>query len=72
MTTHHVEPAKKARSEDTPITSYLTPAEMAVLVDLGRLRFGCYVGTAGELYSHLTGRKHPKMRGEAPWRGGRA
>ena len=62
---HYVDPAKKARGEDTPIVSYLTPAEMTIFADLGRLRFGCYVGTAGELYSYLTGRKHPKVRGEA-------
>ena len=53
---------KKARGEDAPITSYLTFAEMVVLVGLGRLRLGRYVGTAGELYFHLTGQKHPKGR----------
>ena len=47
-----------------PVTSYLTPAEMIVFVGLGRLRFGRYVGTVGELYFHLTGRKHPKVRGD--------
>ena len=51
-----------AKYEDAPITSYLTLAEMVVFMGLGRLRFGRYVGTAGELYSHLTGRKHPKVR----------
>lgn len=64
MTIHHVEPAKKVQGEDTPITSFLTLTETVVFVGLGRLRFGRYVGTAGELYSHLTGRKHPKIRGE--------
>lgn len=54
-----------AKYEDAPITSYLVPAETAILAGLGRLLFGRYVGTAGELYSHLTGRKHPKARGEA-------
>ena len=53
------------KPEDTPITSYLTPAEMTIFADLGRLLFGRYVGTVGELYFHLTGRKHPKVRGEA-------
>lgn len=57
--------AKKARGEDAPIASYLTPAEMIIFASLKRLRFGCYVGTVGGLYSHLTGRKHPKARGEA-------
>ena len=56
---------KKVQSEDTPITSYLTPAEMTIFAGLGRLRFGRYVGTVGELYFYLTGRKHPKVRGEA-------
>lgn len=65
MTTHYVDPAKKVRGEDAPITSYLTPAEMTIFADLGRLRFGHYVGTVGELYSYLTGQKHPKVRGEA-------
>ena len=55
---------KKVRGEDTPIVSYLTLDEMIVFVGLGRLRLGCYVGTVGELYSYLTGRKHPKVRGE--------
>lgn len=53
------------KPEDTPITSYLVPAETTILAGLGRLLFGRYVGTAGELYSHLTGRKHPKARSEA-------
>ena len=59
---HYVDPAKKARGEDAPITSYLTPAEMTIFAGLGRLLFGRYVGTAGELYYYLTGRKHPKAR----------
>lgn len=68
---HYIKPASKVqasnapRRKDTPITSYLTLAEMIVFVGLGRLRFGRYVGTVGELYSYLTGRKHPKVRGEA-------
>lgn len=50
---------RKVQDGGTPITSYLTPAEMAIFTYLGRLRFGSYVGTVGELYFHLTGRKHP-------------
>ena len=63
---HYIEPDKKTQGRnDTPITSYLTLAEMIVFAGLGRLRFGRYVGTVADLYRQLTGRPHPKVRGEA-------
>ena len=63
---HYIESARRTQgSKDTPIASYLNPTEMIILAGLGRLRLGCYVGTVGELYSYLTGRKHPKVWGEA-------
>ena len=62
----YIEPVQATpHRKDTPIASYLNPTEMIILAGLGRLRLGCYVGTVGELYSYLTGRKHPKVWGEA-------
>jgi len=45
--------------------AHLTPTERFWLAWYRRLRVCCYIGTAAELYARLTGRQHPRARGEA-------
>jgi len=45
--------------------AHLTPTERFWFAWYRRLRVCCYIGTAADLYTRLTGRQHPRARGEA-------
>lgn len=42
--------------------AHLTPTERFWFAWYRRLRVCCYIGTAAELYTRLTGRQHPRAR----------